>query len=80
MEAQMTNQEQYLIYETIHATAEGYTITIPQALIEQLNLKDGDKVAVQIMPMETFSKDELIQLAQASWEANKEGYLYLKGR
>lgn len=66
-----------MIYQKLRKVGNSYVVTIPKEEIERQALKEGQLLAIQVQPV---LSGEMRDLAEESWQANKEGYRYLAGR
>ena len=57
-------------------------VTVPREEAEALDLHEGDLVALDIRKAEVrpVLRPDLRALAEDSWDRNRSGYRYLKGR
>lgn len=69
-----------MIYKKLQKDGDRYIISISAQDIEKYGLQEGQLLEIQPAPDESEKSDTIIEAAKASWEQNKDGYMYLKNR
>ena len=71
-----------MVVGKIRKVGNSLVVTVPKELADELQLSEGDLVAMDLRKAEVrpVLRPELRKLAERSWERNQEGYRYLAGR
>jgi bifunctional DNA-binding transcriptional regulator/antitoxin component of YhaV-PrlF toxin-antitoxin module len=58
---------------------DSYIVTIPKEEVERLNLKEGQLIAIEILPavINSDNSTEVGVAFEESWQRNEPGYRYL---
>jgi len=68
-----------MVIGKIRKVGNSLVVTVPKEMAEELELREGDLVAMDIRKAEVrpVLRPELRKLAEKSWERDKEAYRYL---
>lgn len=71
-----------MVIGKIRKVGNSLVVTVPKEEAEELELREGDLVTMDIRKAEVrpVLRPELRKLAEESWERNQSGYRYLAGR
>jgi putative addiction module antidote len=71
-----------MVVGRIRKVGNSLIVTVPKEEAEELELREGDLVTMDIRKAEVrpVLRPELRKLAEKSWERNKAGYRYLADR
>jgi len=71
-----------MVVGRVRKVGNSLVVTVPKEEAEELELREGDLVAMEIRKAEVrpVLRPELRKLAEKSWERNQAGYRYLAGR
>jgi bifunctional DNA-binding transcriptional regulator/antitoxin component of YhaV-PrlF toxin-antitoxin module len=70
-----------MFFQTLRQVDDEYLITIPDEVVEQLGLVEGQVVELRIEPFdETMLPEAVMQAFERSWKRSEAAYRYLSGR
>ena len=68
-----------MIQQKLRKVGNSYVVTIPKDEVERKGLREGQLLAVEVQPVETYPmlRPELREAFEASWARSEAAYRYL---
>ncbi len=68
-----------MIQQKLRKVGNSYVVTIPKEEVERKGLREGQLLAVDVQPLETYPalRPELREAFEASWARSEAAYRYL---